>query len=276
MSFLGRWIPGALAAIVLVAVNGCSPSEPSPQDEEKEPHFVLGNSRFNGMEWDKAIEAFQESLEVNPHSAQAHYRLAQLFDTKCPNPASAIYHYEEYLRLNPTASNAEVIRQRVITCKQQLAADVMSMPTAPHALREIEDLTATNRLLQLQVEQLNASVKQWSTYAGSLQAAAKNNPAPQLQSQPYDPAAPYNPGPAAAPAGGSLVPAQSRTTPAVPPRHTTTSSRPTAHANTHAVQSGETLASIARKQGISLTALQAANPDVSPKKLRVGQTLNLP
>jgi LysM repeat protein len=36
------------------------------------------------------------------------------------------------------------------------------------------------------------------------------------------------------------------------------------------------MAAIARKCGVSLTALEAANPGVNAKKLRVGQTLNLP
>ena len=44
----------------------------------------------------------------------------------------------------------------------------------------------------------------------------------------------------------------------------------------HKVVSGDTLASIARKQGVSLAALEAANPGVSPKKLKAGQVLNLP
>jgi LysM repeat protein len=42
------------------------------------------------------------------------------------------------------------------------------------------------------------------------------------------------------------------------------------------VTSGETLASIARKQGISVNALEEANPYVNPKKLKAGQVLNLP
>ena len=45
---------------------------------------------------------------------------------------------------------------------------------------------------------------------------------------------------------------------------------------THVVARNETMAGIARKTGVSLTSLQAANPGVSPKKLRVGQTLYLP
>jgi LysM repeat protein len=45
---------------------------------------------------------------------------------------------------------------------------------------------------------------------------------------------------------------------------------------THTVIRGDTLAGIARKQGISLAALEAANPFVNPKKLKAGQVLNLP
>jgi LysM repeat protein len=36
------------------------------------------------------------------------------------------------------------------------------------------------------------------------------------------------------------------------------------------------MASIARKRGVSLAALRAANPGVDPKKIKAGQTLNLP
>ena len=75
------------------------------------------------------------------------------------------------------------------------------------------------------------------------------------------------------------------TTPAVTP--TTATAAPaatTGHAvvvrpakpRTHVVVAGETLAAIARKRSISLAALQAANPGIVPKKLRAGQTLNLP
>jgi LysM repeat protein len=36
------------------------------------------------------------------------------------------------------------------------------------------------------------------------------------------------------------------------------------------------MAAIARKSGVSLSALQAANPGVTPKKIHAGQVLNLP
>src|SRR5581483_291685 len=109
------------------ALTGCAPGQNS-SDEEKEPHFVLGQSRVNAMDFSGAVEAFEQSLEVNPHSAQAHYQLAMLFDTKISDPAAAIYHYQQYLKFESNAPNAAIIRQRIDACKQQLAADVLSLP----------------------------------------------------------------------------------------------------------------------------------------------------
>src|SRR5688500_16130551 len=45
---------------------------------------------------------------------------------------------------------------------------------------------------------------------------------------------------------------------------------------THRVRSGETLTHIARRYGITVNALRSANGNLSPRKLRVGQTVRLP
>lgn len=45
---------------------------------------------------------------------------------------------------------------------------------------------------------------------------------------------------------------------------------------TYRVKPGDTLSQIARRHGISLKSLQAANPGVDPKRLRVHQVLRLP
>jgi LysM repeat protein len=45
---------------------------------------------------------------------------------------------------------------------------------------------------------------------------------------------------------------------------------------TYALKSGDTPASIARKYGVKLEALLAANPRIDPKHLKIGQTLTIP
>ncbi len=107
MRFWTRFAFCLPAVLLGVALGGCAPGE-GQSDDEKEPHYVLGQSRVNAMDYPGAVEAFEESLEANPHSAAAHYQLAVLYENKvCADPAAAIYHYERYLKLDPNAGNAD-------------------------------------------------------------------------------------------------------------------------------------------------------------------------
>lgn len=282
MSLFGKSNTLLLAAILFVA-GGCS-MDSGPMDDEKEPHYVLGKSRVNAMNYAGAIEAFEESLEVNPHSAQAHYQLAILYDNQdsVADPAAAIYHYQQCLKFDPSFSNADAIKGRIDTCKQKLAADVLQLPSAPAAQQQLEKLTEENR-------RLHDQLAQWQAYYAAQQAAARTNPtAPQYA---YSPQPAYS----AQPQTTSLTPDD--VTPQATPAAGTTSSgvtssqhRSTAsgrsesnrydskvtRSHSHVVASGETMASIARKQGISLQSLEEANPYVNPRKLKAGQVLNLP
>ena len=287
MSSFGKVGLLLLAMLSLNFVAGCSPNDADQMDEEREPHFVQGNNDFNTMNYSAAVEDFEQALEVNPHSAKAHYRLAQLFDTKETNMASAIYHYNEYLRLDPQADNKDLIDQRITNCMVQLASDVLQLPSAPSSLKQVDSLTATNRALQRSVEDLTESlietnrayqqevdqltriIQQWKDYSDSQQSRATS----------------YRGTYATAQAGSSGGLPDDTTVSPVPStsssgtrRSTTSSGSVTApsRSHTHIVAAGETMAGIARKAGISTAALEAANPSASPKHLHVGQTLYLP
>jgi LysM repeat protein len=147
------------------------------------------------------------------------------------------------LKFDPKAPNADVVNQRILACKQQLAADVMAMPTAPAALKQIEQLTEANQKLQADLAYYS---NQWAT--------AKMNPGVSQNNSP--PAQNANPLPST-----SIQ---------------NVSAQPAINSHTHTIAAGETLAAIARKSGVKLNALLAANPGVNPKKLRVGETVNLP
>jgi len=253
-----RWIRFVVSVGVMaagVALNGCSSSDQGQLDEEKEPHFVLGKGRVNAMDYQGAIEAFEQSLEANPRSAAAHFELGWLYDEKVPDPAAAIYHYGQYLKLHPNADNAEVIQQRIYSCKQRLAKDVLPLPSAPAAQQQLENQAE-------QIRQLQDEVNKWRAYYASQLAAAKTN-APATANATASPA----PGRAAQ---NVFVPAGS-----------TSASRPAgpatvARLRTHTVVAGETAAGIARKYGVKLSALEEANPDMNPARIRVGQVLNIP
>lgn len=206
------------------------------------------------MDYQGAVEAFEESLEVNPRSAQAHYQLAMLFDTKISDPAAAIYHYEQYLKFDPSAPNAAIIRQRIDACKQQLAADVLALPAGSATQQQLEKLIEQNRQLQDEVAKWRAY------YASQLSNAAPQNVSTVSQTPVSNPiiqnSTPQN---ISSQNRGSTV-----------SRSTTTAKR------TITIASGETAAAISRKYNVKLSALQSANPGVNLSKLRVGQILNLP
>jgi len=260
MSFGNRFWLALFALWVGIALSGCTPSGQNQSDDEKEPHFVLGKNRINAMDYQGAIEAFEEALEVNPHSAAAHFELGWLYDEKEPDPAAAIYHYEQYLKLCPNAGNAEVIKQRIESCKQQLAADVLPLPSAPAAQKQINQLIEENQRLQ-------DEVNKWRAYYAS-QPAAKNQssvaPGRTAAQPPANPISPQSAQNISTPAKSLAEDRQA---------HSTATGATT---HTHTVVAGETAVRIARRYGVSLDALLAANPGLEPRRMRVGQILNIP
>src|SRR5205823_8087398 len=107
MSFSPSRFGAAVLLLGSVALGGYLPSGQSALDEEKEAHFLAGKSRVGEMDFKGAIDAFEQALQVNPRSAAAHFELALLFEKRGTDPAGAIYHYEQYLKLRPGAENAD-------------------------------------------------------------------------------------------------------------------------------------------------------------------------
>lgn len=245
-----RFTRTALALIGSAALCGCIPGGPGPSAEENEAHFKAGRARVNAMNFAGAIESFEKALETNPHSAAAHFELGWLYADKEPNPAAAIYHYEQYLKLQPSAENAETIKQHIFRLKQDLAKAVLPLPSTPGVQRELEQLAEENR-------RLRDEVQKWRAYYAS------RGPTPAL-------------GPDTAAPGGTtqVLPSGSepRSTPSIANEKPTTS----AATRTHKVQSGETPSAIAKKYGVKLEAFMAANPGLNPKRLQVGQALIIP
>lgn len=260
MSFGNRFWLALFALWVGMGLGGCMPAGQNQSDEEKEPHYVLGLSRVNAMDYQGAIEAFEESLEVNPHSAAAHFQLAMLYENKEPDPAAAIYHYQQYLKFDPNAGNAEIVKQHIADCKQKLAADVLPLPSTPAAQQQINQLVEQNQRLQ-------DEVNKWRAYYASQQSAQNQSSAAPGQPAPPPTANPVSP-----------QPAQNTSTPG----RTFAEDRPAHPAaaketlRAHTVVAGETAVRIARRYGVSLDALLAANPGLEPRRMRVGQILNIP
>jgi LysM repeat protein len=238
----------AITVVLCAAMSGCLPTNQGQFEEEKESHYLTGKNCERSMDFGGAIEAFEKAAEINPRSASAHFELGWLYEEKQKDPAAAIFHYNQYLKLRPNADNGEVVKQHVINCKQDLAKDVLPLPVAPGMQRELEQLAEENKKLRAENEQLK-------TYIAGLRQQSFTNPVSSPPARSTSTSSPQV-------TSDRLVPVTNRST--------TNASR------THTVREGDTLASIARKYGVKLDALLAANPGLEPKRLRVGKSLNIP
>ncbi len=63
-----------------------------------------------------------------------------------------------------------------------------------------------------------------------------------------------------------------------PAQQTQTAEQPAQNGESkkYKIQSGDTFAKLAKKHGVSLDAIIAANPDANPSRLKVGQEINIP
>jgi tetratricopeptide (TPR) repeat protein len=232
-------------------LSGCLPS--APREEEKEPHFLAGRSRVNTMDFKGAIESFEKALEVNPKSGLAHFELGWLFDQKEPDPAAAIYHYEKFLKLSPNSNKEEMVKTRIMACKQQLAQAVSLAPGMEKQQRELEQFAEETKRLRDELEK-------WRAYGLRMQNATNVAPPVLPGARPVQPTE-----------AGTATPAPSSATGSGHPSATTTASL-----RTHTVRGGETPSTIARKYGVELKALMAANPRLDAKRMQVGQIVVIP
>jgi len=239
----------ALFLLAGLVWSGCLPS--APGDEEREPYFLAGKSRVNTMDFKGAVESFEKAVEVNPKSAPAHFELGWLYDQKEFDPAAAIYHFERFLKLRPNSGKEEMVKTRIQACKQQLAQTVSLGLVTEKQQREFEQLAEENKRLREELEK-------WRAYALRLQTLT-------------------NPAGAALPVARAVqLPGPGHAAPAEAPGTGRPSATPAATSRTHIVKAGETPGFIARKYGVKVEAIMAANPKLDPRRLQVGQTLSIP
>ena len=249
MTFSVGFFRTALLLLVGLLLSGCLPS--APGDEEKEPYFLAGKSRVNTMDFKGAVESFEKAVEANPKSAPAHFELGCLYDQKESDPAAAIYHFERFLKLLPNSGKEEIVKTRILACKQQLAQTVSLGLVTEKQQREFEQLAEENK-------RLHEDLEKWRAYAVHLQTLTNQAGASLPAARVVQP-----------PGSGPVAAAES-------PGRGRPSVTPAATSRTHTVKARETLAAIARKYGVKVDALMTANPKLDPKHLQVGKTLIIP
>jgi LysM repeat protein len=275
-------------------LSGCLPISDTPLDDQKDPNFIEGRNHFNMMDWKGSAEAFERAVQANPNNASAHFELGVLYQDKLNDPISAAYHYKRHLELRPKSSYTDTINAALVRCRMDIAKTVNYQVIGQEVHNDLRRLTNELNIAKRETEALRAHiatkpmvVTQWLKFTvtnyftnyiqvpvaqlGSTATQAPRsvltNTLARTNSQIQQPqrSAPLPPTRASAAVQQPVTRAEIRTAPPT-----------TARNRIYTVRSGETMAEVARRFGISLPKLQAANPAIVPRQLRAGQTLNIP
>jgi tetratricopeptide (TPR) repeat protein len=255
---------GLLSLVACLVWTGCPPAD-RKVDEEKDSWYIMGETRQSSMDYEGAVEQFLKALEVNPHSGSAHKKLGTLYekDIEVPDYAAAIYHYQRLLPLHPDDRHADIIRDSIGACRQELAAEVGLVPLDQHTdaiLSERDALLKDVKKLREENRQLRDAL------------AKRGAGGTQIELPPI---------------GGdtSALDAgldRSTTMPKGRPRPKVEETRPEppiftgARAGEHVVQSGDNFYRIGLKYGVSAAEMQAANPGVNASTMKLGTMLRIP
>lgn len=266
-----RLVPGLL---LLLCAAGCVPTRDVSTDEQREPHFQRGQELRKQRDHRGAADAFERALEANPRSASAHFELGLLFEQQLNDPATAIFHFERFLKLRPTSDRAEIVRQRATNCKMELAKLFLIAPNAPSVQKEMDKLKTEVERLGVENNQLRRQIEILAANAaarGVLVTAAP--PVSVAAVAPAPPSKPVAPPVGIETSPRPVSPKVTEPAPKAPPKAPPPAS---AAAKTHTVKSGDIPATIAKQYGLKLETLLAANPTLDPKRMKIGQSVTIP
>jgi tetratricopeptide (TPR) repeat protein len=293
---MSKW-PACWRLILILCVSGvwfgCVPIGDSPVDEEKDPNFIEGRNHVNTLDYKGAVEAFERALQANPRSAAAHFELGVLYQQRMNDPLSAAYHYQKYIELRPNSSYVEPAKQRIVACKMELAKTVTYGVVTRDLHRDLEKMTNDlglmkqyNDALRNQLAAKPMIITQWQTLRVTNYVNVALPAAALGQTQRVAVASTNYARPATnyvRPAATNVAQPQVRRMEQRAAQATTTRNAqvpaatvPAPTLRKYVVRSGETMAQVARRFGVNIARLQAANPTIEPRRLRGGQTLNIP
>jgi nucleoid-associated protein YgaU len=264
-------------SFVLAASNLFAQQE-TQYDDSRNPYYKQAEQDLDNNNPAAAVNDYQAALAADPKLAEAHYQLGVVYGDKLNDPVGAIYHYRQYLALDPASDKAGEVKERIQKLSVAFAATIPNSPA--QTAQAFARLQADNATLKKQV----ADAAQTITQLQAQLAAAGTNPQPASAAGQPEPAT----GPVPAPGVASA------TSPPVPPRALpldATNAAPgsaaageTGGANrTYKVVAGDSLWKISHKMypgdtKNGIDKIKDANKDtlIEGKPLKIGQVLVIP
>lgn len=239
---------------------GCGPTD-SITRETEERAYRRGKSLLREGRKEEALQAFLSVVSSRPDAAESHLEAGLIYLNHIKDPLAAIYHFRNYLALNPEGEYADFVAELILTAQKDFAQTLPGEPFGDavervNLMEKVKTLQDENNTQKQSVLQLQNEVAQLQQQL----RVARDNLA-QVQSRPRAPAevAPIIIQPARTAGNTSAQPSQ----------------------RTYTVQAGDTLSRISSKvygESGRWNEIFQANSDQlpSPNALKPGQVLRIP
>jgi len=109
-SFAGASV--LMAATVWADMGKTAPALPAPSGSKAESAVKEGIKHYDQGHWDVAKKHFEQAVQADGQSAEAHYNLALALD-KAGDHQAAIQHFkaaQEYGKDNPEITNSSILQ----------------------------------------------------------------------------------------------------------------------------------------------------------------------
>jgi predicted small lipoprotein YifL/LysM repeat protein len=259
-----------LALAVLAAGAGCGSDNGPLGPETDEPLYRQGQQYEKQGRNEEALNAYLKLITRRGDQApQAHLEAGILYLDTFRDPISAIYHFQQYLKLLPNSVQAGFVRGQIDAAKREFAS---TLPAASWQMTPATPGTA-GADLQSELQQLQAENAALRAQLAELRSSAANGvtvqPAPE-------------PAPAAS-APVAIVPVAPVTEAPAPSPPAAAPNRPAPAGRVYVVEPGDGLMKVARKMYGSESRwrdIVSANPELFPNgrntRLHPGMRLKIP
>ncbi len=146
----------ALSCLVALTFVGCNKDNSAANEEKQQRSQPLMEEAMRAEQegaTDTAITLYRRALRSDGTNAMAHFNLALLLHDRKKDYVGALYHYQEYLDLQPNSEKAQTVTEQ-ITIVQSLLAETLAQDIVSRRRRELEAEYSTlrNELTETEVE----------------------------------------------------------------------------------------------------------------------------
>ncbi len=150
----------AVCAGAVLVLTACS--KKIEGNEKSHPTFIKAQTDADAGRYTDAAKGFQDLLARAPRSAVLHEKLATLYNDHINDYYSAIYHYQQYLKLSPKLSDEDkrTVRMYQNACRRKAAEQqIQEDPTLLEGYEKPAEVDNVTKLRLSMLEQANAHLK---------------------------------------------------------------------------------------------------------------------